>query len=297
MTMTQIKYFIAVAKCLSFTKAADQLYVTQPALSRQITNMEAELEIMLFIRTGREVKLTPAGKSLLHGFTEMYDKYNSLIGSAKSLQKGLNGTLNIGVLDGLNIGDFMPIIYNFFMDKYPNVELSFKYSSFSSLVTDLYNGNLDLAFTLHFNIINREFLKYKHVSRSHDYIVFNKYHKLADKEDLTLADCKDETFVMISPDDNAESSPLIFEACEKYGFKPKHTFASNLYEQMLWVEAGKGITILDSRMNILLNPNIKYVKMESHWDPSLVVVWKERNQNSALPIFLNKLDEITTDIR
>ena len=292
MTITQIKYFIAVAKCLSFTKAADQLYITQPALSRQITNMESELKVILFIRTGREVRLTPAGTALYAGFSETYENYCTLVTKAQSLQKGLNSNLHIGILDGTNIADFMPLIYNHFMEEYPNVELSFRYGSFKSLVTDLYSGELDIAFTLHFNIINRQYLLYKYVDHSYDHIVLNKNHRLAYKKDLTLADCKDEMFVLISPDDNAESSPLIFEACKRAGFKPKYCFAANLFEQMLWVEAGKGITILDNRMELKTNPDIKFIRMDSHWDPSLVVVWNQVNHNPSIPIFLKKLDEI-----
>lgn len=60
MTITQIKYFITTAKCLNFTKAASQLYITQPALSRQIAAIEAELNMQLFVRNNRTVKLTPA---------------------------------------------------------------------------------------------------------------------------------------------------------------------------------------------------------------------------------------------
>lgn len=295
MTLIQIKYFVAVAKCLSFTKAADQLYVTQPALSRQITNMELELNVLLFIRTGRQVKLTPAGQALFVGFSEMYDNYSTLVNDAQNLQKGLNGTLNIGVLDGVNIADFMPIIYSYFLEKYPNVEMTFKYGSFQSLVTDLYSGKLDIAFTLHFNIVNREYLSFKYVEHSYDHIVLNKHHKLASKKNLTLLDCKDEIFVMISPEDNAESSPLIIEACNRVGFKPKYCFASNLYEQMLWVEAGKGITILDNRMELKTNPYIKFVKMKSHWDPSLVAVWNQGNYNPAISIFLEKLEETVSN--
>lgn len=295
MTMTQLKYFVTVANCLSFTKAADQLYVTQPALSRHINNLEKELNVLLFIRTGREVQLTPAGQLLLKGFSEMYDNFSTLLNQAQSIQKGLNGHLRIGVLDGADISDFMPPIFYFFEEKHPNVELSFRYGSFNSLTTELYNGKLDLAFTLHFNIINREFLDFKYVEHTKDHLVMNRLHPLASEENLTLADCKNELFIMISPEDNAESSPLIIEACAREGFKPRYCFASNLYEQMLWVEAGKGITILDNRMQLKLNPNIKFIEMESHWDPSLVVAWNKNNFNPAIPIFLGQLDRFISD--
>lgn len=58
MNMIQMKYFITAAKCLNFTKAADKLFITQPALSRQIASMEAELNMQLFIRNNRSVRLT-----------------------------------------------------------------------------------------------------------------------------------------------------------------------------------------------------------------------------------------------
>lgn len=68
MTITQIKYFITAAKCLNFTKAASKLYITQPALSRQISAIEEELNVQLFVRNNRSVKLTPAGMALVEPF-------------------------------------------------------------------------------------------------------------------------------------------------------------------------------------------------------------------------------------
>ena len=64
MNLLQIHYFLAAADCLSFTQAADLLYITQPALSRQITAIEKELNLQLFVRTIRAVRLTPAGQAL-----------------------------------------------------------------------------------------------------------------------------------------------------------------------------------------------------------------------------------------
>ena len=76
MNMIQMKYFITAAKCLNFTKAADKLFITQPALSRQIASMEAELNMQLFIRNNRSVRLTPAAVVLLEGFEKIYNEYN-----------------------------------------------------------------------------------------------------------------------------------------------------------------------------------------------------------------------------
>ena len=75
MNMIQMKYFITAAKCLNFTKAADKLFITQPALSRQIASMEAELNMQLFIRNNRSVRLTPAAVVLLEGFEKIYNEH------------------------------------------------------------------------------------------------------------------------------------------------------------------------------------------------------------------------------
>ena len=73
MTITQMKYFITAAKCLNFTKAASQLYITQPALSRQIAAMETELNMQLFIRNNRSVKLTPAAQMVAANISDFVD--------------------------------------------------------------------------------------------------------------------------------------------------------------------------------------------------------------------------------
>ena len=73
MTITQMKYFITAAKCLNFTKAAEILFITQPALSRQISVIEQELNMQLFIRTNHYVRLTPPAEVLLREFERIYN--------------------------------------------------------------------------------------------------------------------------------------------------------------------------------------------------------------------------------
>ena len=91
MNMIQMKYFITAAKCLNFTKAADKLFITQPALSRQIASMEAELNMQLFIRNNRSVRLTPAAVVLLEGFEKIYNEYNVTVAKALNSFQGLSG--------------------------------------------------------------------------------------------------------------------------------------------------------------------------------------------------------------
>lgn len=292
MTITQIKYFITVAGCLSFTKASEQLFLTQPALSRHISKMEEELNIQLFIRTGSGIRLTPAGSSLYQGFSELFNGYQEQVSKAKKIQEGLNGSLKIGFLDNMNLADFMPVVYRELMEKYPNVDIWPVRRSFYDLIAGVYSGKLDLIFTVQFEVENKEHLLYQYVHHSKDHIVMSRFHPLAQKEHVTLEDVKDEMFVMISPTDNPESSHLILEICREHGFVPNVKFASTMTEQALWIESGMGVTVLDSCCTLRNNPDIRFYEMDSNWDPSLVVCWSQHNFNPMIPAFLKKLNEV-----
>lgn len=292
MTMSQIKYFVTVAKCLSFTKAADQLFISQPALSKHIRKMEEELNIQLFVRTNNGIRLTPAGSALYLGMSDMYSNYMDLIQKADKIQKGLDGSLRVGILDQTHVSDFLPLVYRYFEENYPNVDLVFSDGSFKVLLSDLYAGNLDMIFTLKFTVENKDSVIYQYVDHSDDYIVVSKHHRLAKKEHVTLDDVKDETFVMISEEDNPESAPLIFGICKEHGFVPQAHFAKTLAEQILWVESGMGVSILDTRCNIRQNPDINCYKMESNWDPSLVLAWNQNNYNPLIAVFIKKMNEV-----
>lgn len=292
MTMSQIKYFVTVAKCLSFTKAADQLFISQPALSKHIKKMEEELNIQLFVRTSNGIRLTPAGSALYMGMSDIYGNYMDLVEKAEKIQKGLDGSLRVGILDQTHVSDFLPQVYRFFKETYPNVDLIFSDGSFKALFSDMYAGNLDMIFTLQFTVENKDSVIYQYVARSDDYIVMSKYHPLAQKEHVTLDDVKDETFVVISEEDNPDSVPLILNICKEHGYVPQVHIAKTLAEQILWVEAGMGVSILDTRCNIRQNPDIKSYKMPSNWDPSLVLAWNQNNYNPLIAVFLKKMNAV-----
>lgn len=292
MTIQQIKYFVTVANCMSFTKAAAQLFLSQPALSRHIKNMEEELNIQLFVRTANGIRLTPAGSSFYMGMSEIYKNYIEQVDKANKIQKGLSGELRIGILNQMNVADFMPYLLQYFEQVHPNVDLSFEDASFDRLLSELYAGRLDLVFTVQFDVKDKERILYQYVSHSDDHIVMSKLHPLADREHVTLQDVKNETFVMISREDTPISSSLVFDICKENGFVPPVHFAKTLSEMVLWIEIGKGIAILDTRNSIMFNPHIKAYRMESNWDPSLVVAWNQHNYNPLIEVFIKKMNEV-----
>ena len=111
MTLNQLKYFIAVARCLSFTEAARSLFMTQPALSRQIQAMEGELGTQLFVRDKKTLKLTPGGSALYNRLPEFLRTYDELVSEARNANRGYEGQLRVGILDVYDASElFSPVV-------------------------------------------------------------------------------------------------------------------------------------------------------------------------------------------
>ena len=110
MNTTQIKCFLALSETLNFTKAAARLYLSQPALSRQIATLEQELNTLLLIRDSKNVRLTPAGALLAEELSGLNTALEDLISRTKAMGMGYSGSLTIGVLEGQWMDDASPCI-------------------------------------------------------------------------------------------------------------------------------------------------------------------------------------------
>lgn len=287
MNMTQIKYFLTVAKYLNFTNAANALYISQPALSRQIQIIEEELGCILFIRTSRSVQMTPSAQILKEELEEIYNQYNVAVAKAQSAYQGLSGELNIGILDGTRVGDLFPNVLGYFNRNYANVEIKMRNYSFSALLDNLNAGKLDFIITLKFDIDKQENIDYKIIEKTKDHIVMHKDHRLAGATKIMLSDLVNDTFIMVSAEDSVESPKLILDGFERAGVKPKIKFAPNIQTEMLWVQAGMGVCMLDSRNVLNGAKDVRFIEVDGVSDPSLVLAWKHDNANPYLKTFID----------
>lgn len=124
MTFNQIKYFVTVAECLSFTEAAKCLFITQPALSRQINAMEEELGTRLFIREKKRLKLTPGGSVLYNRLPKVLSDYAEAVEDAKHANSGYEGELHIGFLDIYDISELFDDVIREFREAYEQIAMS-----------------------------------------------------------------------------------------------------------------------------------------------------------------------------
>ena len=146
MELRQVRYFLSVAKHRSFTRAAAELFVVQPALSQQIKRLEHELGVELIDRRGGQVTLTLAGMTFLRRAEVILSDVNIALSEMRGFSEATTGRVALGAMFTLNNGavDF-PNLFSGFSENYPGVQLRFREGSTDELLGLLRNGELDLA--------------------------------------------------------------------------------------------------------------------------------------------------------
>ncbi len=142
-TLRQLEYFLAVAERLSFSKAADSCFVSQPALSAQIAQLEAVLGVRLFERGHRRVQLTRSGEALVPGARETLASSDRLGQLAKSLGEPLTGALRLGVIP--TVGPYLlPKVLPAVSHAFPDLQVFLREDMTDRLLEQLQAGKLDL---------------------------------------------------------------------------------------------------------------------------------------------------------
>ena len=286
MNTTQIKCFLTLAETLNFTKAAARLYISQPALSRQISTLEQEINSLLFIRDQKSVRLTPAGALLASELGSIQSALENLVTRVQTVGWGYTGVLTIGVLEGQWMGEEFTNLYRRFMETYPNIDFRMSQGSFGSLRRQLDSGEIDIAITLEFDVLGVEDILFRPLSRDQAVFAISKERPLAQKETITLEDLVTETLLIISPDDCRMGGELLFDHLREAKLTPRNVrYAPNLSTVMLWVEAGLGTGIINHQSNLARNPNIRLISEIPLKDASPCVAWKKDNLNPAIALF------------
>ncbi|MAZ27299.1 MAG: DNA-binding transcriptional regulator OxyR [Cytophagaceae bacterium] len=144
MTITQLKYVLAVAENQNFTKAAQKTFVTQPTLSMQIQKLEDELDIQIFDRSKKPIELTDIGKKIVNQARNIVNEANR-ISDIVDQQKGfIGGEFKLGVIPTV-MPTLLPMFLRNFINKYPKVKLSIEELPTETILEKLQEGHLDAA--------------------------------------------------------------------------------------------------------------------------------------------------------
>lgn len=194
MEFHQVRYFLKAAENLNFTRAAEKCHVSQPALTRAIHKLEAELGGDLFVRDGRAVTLSPLGKIMHVHCQRIHETKELARATAKNFLENGGAELNVGVM--CTIGpDVLSAFIDEFRSSHPNVLLILHDIGPEALPKLLFTGALDCAFVAsHDDQISKEVSG--HTLFNEDMVVaFAKEHRFAARQELTLYDVAEEIYV------------------------------------------------------------------------------------------------------
>lgn len=239
--LRQLRYFVEVAEREHISEAAEHLHVAQSAISRQIANLEEELGTPLFERIGRNVKLTPIGKTFLeHTITAL----KAIDFAAKQVEEYLDpakGTIKIGFPTSL-ASYVLPTVISAFKKEYPDVSFHLRQGTYKFLIDAVKNRELNLAFLGPLppkdEAINPTILFSENISA-----LLPANHRLAKNEQINLVDLRNENFVLFP--EGYILHKVAIEACRSVGFVPTVTSEGEDMDALKGlVAAGIGVTLL-----------------------------------------------------
>ena len=283
----QIKYFLTAAQKLNFTEAAKELFISQPALSQQITAIEKELNMQLFIRDKNKLRLTPAATVLMQEFPECNHRYQLALERARIVNEGHSGLLRLGILEGQILPPNFRSAFESFCARYPNIHIEMHSESFHQLRKQLDSQQLDVALTISFDIKNSSSYLSVETDRNDCALFAADFLPIAKQKVKGWGDLAKETIILVGAEDSATVKAMVEEDCRRAGFIPKLLFASSLNEQMLWIDAGLGVGVSNTGTYIATNPRVKCLKRFASEGESFVIAWHRNNINSAIPLFTN----------
>ena len=256
MKLTQIEYFLAVAQTLNFTSAAKKLYISQPALSRQIAAIEEELGVPLFLRTSRKVLLTPAGMQLKQDLADVMVQVERAKERAVEIGKTPPPALRVGCMEGPVFDDCIQTLAQCIRDLDPNIQLQFTRCPPQDCLDGLRKDRFDLLLTLEVSLTPEPEELVIKLRRGTVALVYAVASPLAGKEPLEVEDFAGEPFLVLS----SSASPTLYQnslrSMKQLGIAPPEVREmDNLSSLITNLRLGGGYALL-SRDILRANPGL-----------------------------------------
>lgn len=288
MTHAQIKCFLLVAKNMSFSKAASELSISQPAVSRLISQMEAELDFPLFDRAQKTIQVTAAGRIMAEYFTKALSDYERSLEEARMANLGYTSTIRIGCRDAWDIANFYPPMESFFAEKFPNLKLIIEGFDSSEMIHALKQGNVDVVISTMSHLVDDPEVICKRLTSVGSFLIYSQYHPPADREGIEIGDFRDTPFFTINePEGPRNTSRLIRDYCRRHGFEPKIVNLPSFTAELIKVQSGQGVALADDWMILRSGYTFGSLKTDLIYD--IGIGWLENGQKALKHLFVNEL--------
>ena len=277
MELRQIRYFLALAEELNFSRAAQRLHIAQPPLSRQIRELEEEIGAKLFHRTKRQVQLTAAGKLFMTKAYEILDQVEQARIRTRMTSTGMEGEIRIGFTGAVH--DMIPTLQEF-RKRFPKVIISLKHMNSAEQIEALLENKLDIG-VVGIPVKNNQ-LEVFPLPKVHFMAVLPDNHPLVKRESLYLRDLKDETFIIIPRSSGHIYYDMVMGIFQQAGLMSNFTIqAHDLQTALALVASGMGVTLAPSLLQTYSGV-IKRKLQDVDQVLQASLVWRKDNHSQIL---------------
>lgn len=277
----QIRCFLEVCKELNFTKAAEKMYVAQPAVSRNISSLEKELGIKLFNRESRRrITLTEDGKTFYNMFLRFSAEFNDAVQSVNAKLQ----PLRFGYNSGWDISSFLPAVMERCRQRQSDFRVIIDCLNFADLISALLRGDLDAILSIEDYNQNVPGVEFDRITEIPRYIFFSRSRY---PDTNSPKDFYNEDFFIMDDSQVRKITSQIEKYCAPYHFVPKLKTVPNIDTVLARVENGLGVAILDEWTKVAEHSDIGCFEIGSKHPVSLV--WREGSYTQEVRIFHQEL--------
>ncbi|MCI8342815.1 MAG: LysR family transcriptional regulator [Firmicutes bacterium] len=272
----QIECFLKAARLLNFSKAAENLFISQPVLSRKISRLEEELGTELFDRSGRNISLTKSGEMLFQYFSECSTGFNDIMEKIDSEKNVSNRQIKIGVCEGLDLSAYMKAIVSGYKRVSPETEIMFTSGPVEALIESFRHGMFDIIIMLEVTIVN--YVKNGVVSKvkntpfitANKCVIYSADNPVGAIENPKLEDFKNQTLLCLKKDHIPNKVLTQSELFEAHGFSPKVRFLPNVDSIYMALQIGDVFCVSDNHERYLNSGNMLHFDLKETQFISLV---------------------------
>lgn len=275
MELRHLRYFVAVASELNFSRAAKKLLVAQPSLSTQIAQLEADLGVQLLQRDRRSVQLTAAGAAFLEEARALLHQAEEARARAQQAARGESGRLSIGYFAASASG-FLPDLVRRYRSRFPHVRILLAELSPERQLEAWDRAELDVSFTRPippgYSHLNSRVLFQERLL-----VAVAETHPLASRRTVRLAELAEEPFVLLERSEAAGLYDGLLAACRAAGFSPRIVSSPPLMSSVaLLVAAEQGVSVVPEGVQNVRRHGLRYLPLRpSPPTIPLLMAWRD----------------------